>query len=123
MTRILWHVPVKGQHNVRYYGLYVPGAREKRDMIRQQLGKRTGETPAVKAVKTKQCPKCGQILLHRCSARRKISYIQTKIVPALVQQGVQVDRVTGLPHHEWRIYKPPSGFFASCGGNLTKRYK
>ena len=22
MSRILWHVPVKGQHNVHYYGLY-----------------------------------------------------------------------------------------------------
>ena len=40
MTRVLWHVPVKGQHNVRYYGLYVPGARSKRNQVRDQLGEK-----------------------------------------------------------------------------------
>ena len=43
MRRILWHVPVKGQHNLRYYGLYVPGAQSKRDLIRVQLNEATGE--------------------------------------------------------------------------------
>ncbi len=27
LTRLLWHVPIKGQHPVRYYGLYTPGHR------------------------------------------------------------------------------------------------
>jgi len=35
ISRVLWHVPVKGQHNIRYYGLYVPNAREKRKKVRK----------------------------------------------------------------------------------------
>ena len=35
MSRVLWHVPVKGQHHVRYYGLYAPGAGAKRERIRE----------------------------------------------------------------------------------------
>jgi len=122
MTRILWHVPVKGQHNIRYYGLYVPGAREKRDVIRPQLGKQSGEIHPEKTIKVKQCPKCGQALIHRLSARRKISYIKSAILPALVQQGVEVDHDTALPHHQWHTYEPPPDFFVFPGGNLTKRY-
>jgi hypothetical protein len=29
MTRVLWHVAVKGQHQVRHYGLYASGAQKK----------------------------------------------------------------------------------------------
>jgi len=30
MSRVLWHVPVKGQHSVRYYGLYTAAAIDNR---------------------------------------------------------------------------------------------
>jgi hypothetical protein len=38
MTRVLWHVGVKGQHQVRHYGLYASGAQKKRGKVREQLG-------------------------------------------------------------------------------------
>jgi len=119
MTRVLWHVPVKGQHNVRYYGLYVPGARGKRNQIRDQLGEKPDESTPVRPVKQRPCPECGRPLLHRLSARRKISYNKSTTVPRRVQQGVQPAYDAAPLHQDWRIYKPPSGFFASCKGRLT----
>lgn len=77
MSRILWHVPVKGQHNVRYYGLYVPGAHGKRDQMRAQLGQRPGEVVETRPKEERKCPHCGRILRHRSSTRRKISTIRS----------------------------------------------
>jgi ssDNA-binding Zn-finger/Zn-ribbon topoisomerase 1 len=119
ITRVLWHVPVKGQHTVRYYGLYVPGARDKRDLIRMQLGEKQGENAPNKTVKQRQCPECGRPLLHRLSARRKISCIKSTNAQEPVQQGVGVDRDAASRRQDWYIYKPPPDFFASCGGNST----
>ncbi|MCU7959135.1 MAG: transposase [gamma proteobacterium symbiont of Bathyaustriella thionipta] len=39
--RILWHVLVKGQHNIRYYGLYTPNSRKKREQVRTEMGVET----------------------------------------------------------------------------------
>jgi hypothetical protein len=36
--RVLSHVPEKGRHVVRYYGLYTPGAVERRRIVREALG-------------------------------------------------------------------------------------
>ena len=119
MTRVLWHVPVKGQHNVRYYGLYVPGARDKRNQVRDQLGENPDETAPVRSTKQRRCPECGRPLLHRLSARRKISYSKSTRVPGHVQQGVQPAYDAVSRHESWCIYKPPSGFFAPCKGRLT----
>lgn len=119
ITRVLWHVPVKGQHNVRYYGIYVPGARDKRDLVREQLGEMAGESAPLKTIKQRPCPECGNPLLHRLSARRKISYIKRGGAPAHVQQDVRADHASVSQPPEWRIYKPPSGFFAACGGCST----
>ena len=119
MTRVLWHVPVKGQHTVRYYGLYVPGARGKRNQVRDQLGEKPDENAPARPVKQRSCPECGRPLLHRLSARRKISYNKSTTVPRHVQQGVQPAYDAASWHQDWRIYKPPSGFFASCKGRLT----
>ena len=94
MRRIFWHVPVKGQHNVRYYGLYVPGASGKRDQVREQLGEPTGESAIKQERPTRNCPVCGGALLHRSSTRRKISYIKDTRphfgFGGVVQQAVQV---------------------------------
>ena len=87
ISRVLWHVPVKGQHVVRYYGLYIPGARHKRDAIRAALGEETGERPKEKVRSERLCPECRATLYHRYSARRKISYIRS----ASVQQDDQAD--------------------------------
>ena len=118
IRRVLWHVPEKGQHTVRYYGLYVPGAKGQRDLIREQLGEVTGEGVTTRAKPEKHCPVCGGVLLRRLSARRKISYIKNKQrigAPIdLVQQGVQVDR-------DWPGAKFDSsgGFFTPETGHLT----
>jgi len=95
--RMLWHVPVKGQHNVRYYGLYVPGARRKRDMIRERLAVTTGESVKASKKRERICPACGAALFHYRSTRRKISYIKSnsplETHGGIVQQVVQTDRV------------------------------
>lgn len=97
IRRVLWHVPVKGQHNVRYYGLYVPGVVAKRDLVRDQLNEPRGETVKVADKPKRICPSCGAVLLHYRSVRRKISSIKyTRPLEgpgALVQQRVRTDRV------------------------------
>ncbi len=95
--RILSHVPVKGQHNVRYYGLYVPKAVAKRELICQALGERNAVSPLPqKASRSERCcPNCGSALLHWLSRRREISYKRnTGAVSArdrIVQQAVGAD--------------------------------
>jgi hypothetical protein len=97
IRRVLWHVPVKGQHNVRYYGLYVPGARERRDGIREQLNEMTGEVVKPAEKRERYCPACGAVLLHYRSTRREISYIKSsgslEAVDDTVQQYVEADRI------------------------------
>lgn len=97
INRVLWHVPVKGQHNVRYYGLYVPGGKAKRDLIREQLSEELGEAVRPKEKRERTCPVCGGVLFHYLSARREISYIKNTrpFVPLnrVVQQPVEADRV------------------------------
>jgi len=95
MNRVLWHVPVKGQHNVRYYGLYVPGAKAKRDSIRVQLNATPGEVVKPEKKQERRCPDCGAVLFHYCSTRRQISYIKNTCPregSGIVQQGVRTDR-------------------------------
>ena len=95
ISRVLWHIPVKGQHNIRYYGLYVPGATAKRAIIRQQIGVAQGEMINTRKKQERVCPECGRKLLHRSSTRRRISYIKnntTHLGLSGVQQSVQVDR-------------------------------
>ncbi|HHH43521.1 MAG TPA: hypothetical protein ENK49_05225 [Gammaproteobacteria bacterium] len=119
ISRVLWHVPVKGQHNVRYYGLYVPGASRKRDLIRKQLGTMTGETVRPSEKPERICPACGAVLLHYRSTRRKISYIKnTRPLEGsggIAQQKVGTDRF-GLG------WSPPQGqvsFFGPENGRST----
>lgn len=106
IRRILWHVPVKGQHNVRYYGLYLPGASDRRDAIRDQLDASSGEEAEVSPKPAKCCPYCGEALWHFRSSRRRISYIKYPSEEisdgAIVQQGVRADR-------DQRRWLPPPG--------------
>jgi hypothetical protein len=106
IARVLWHVPVKGQHNVRYYGLYVPGASAKRALIREQLHEPPGEAVTVSDKPPRTCPDCGAALLHYRSTRRKISSIKNTRPPSrhggIVQPVVRADRM-GLG------WSPPSG--------------
>jgi len=97
INRVLWHVPVKGQHNVRYYGLYVSGAKAKRDLIREQLNATLGEVVKTTEKPKRTCPVCGAVLFHYRSTRRKISYIKStgplEGFGGIVQQHVETDRV------------------------------
>jgi hypothetical protein len=97
ISRMLWHVPVKGQHSVRYYGLYVPGAQAQRDAVGEQLSHPTGEVCPPAEKPERLCPHCGSVLIHYRSVRRKISDIKNPCPPhameAVVQQGVGADRI------------------------------
>lgn len=96
LSRVLWHVPVKGQHSVRYYGLYSTGAAHKRQEVRDQLGVPEQEPPATEP-QSRQCPYCGHPLFHRVSVRRQISYLRNTACSNLggtVQQGVQAAPLT-----------------------------
>jgi Zn finger protein HypA/HybF involved in hydrogenase expression len=93
MTRVLWHVAVAGQHQVRHYGLYASGARGKRDLVRSALGaepERAFEKPEKDSLR---CPECGSALMHVMSTRREISSIES----AHVQPSVTTDRERALP--------------------------
>lgn len=76
LTRILWHVPVPGQHNLRYYGIYLPSVAKKRDTVRETLGNPVGETVPGKEKNEPACPVCGHALFHLRSTRRQISSIK-----------------------------------------------
>ena len=119
ISRILWHVPVKGQHNVRYYGLYVPSASAKRDMIRGQLNEKLGESVKVERKPERTCPFCGAVLLHHMSTRREISYkresLSSKGRRGIVQQHVEADRV-GLGCSPPKVQ---GNIFGAVRGSLT----
>lgn len=87
ISRVLWHVPVKGQHSVRYYGLYVPGAYRKRAVVRTLLEAGPEKRPSEKRTKDRFCPICGVILVRQKRVRSEITYIRCHHV----QQGVRAD--------------------------------
>jgi len=93
LTRVLWHVAVKGQHQVRHYGLYAGGAQEKRDRVRESLGIEMEKGYQNPDKEPRRCPECGDGLFRAKSTRRKISYIRS----AHVQQDVTADRERTLP--------------------------
>lgn len=88
IRRVLWHVPVKGQHQVRYYGLYVAAARDKRDRLRELIGVEAEAGAPAPTDSVARCPECGASLLRRSSRARGNSYLGYEPV----QQAVQVDR-------------------------------
>jgi len=91
LSRVLWHVPVKGQHHVRYYGLYSAGAAHKRQQVRDHFGV-VEALPSHTQPQPRQCPTCGRPLFHRVSVRRQIPVLRNTAranVHAHVQQGAQ----------------------------------
>lgn len=96
ISRVLWHVPVKGQHSVRYYGLYTAAAVEKRQRVRECLGVEEETAPEPTESPARECPKCGRPLFHRASVRGQISYIKNLEaikVRSNVQQVAQPDPI------------------------------
>lgn len=123
ISRVLSHVPVKGRHLVRYYGLYVPGATSKRETAREALSAEP-ESAYEADKKVRCCPECGRPLAHFRSTRGKNSYIGNKPVysghGAGVQQDVEFDRASSLGQFRPDIERPPArSFFGVPGGELT----
>jgi ribosomal protein S27AE len=112
ITRVLWHVAVKGQHQVRYYGLYSSGARDKRNLIRQCLESDLEQDYQKRDKEPRQCPKCGAKMIHILSARREISYIRNRR-EILVQQHVTADRDRQVPSRDEHTTDPPVPFFCA----------
>lgn len=95
LSRVLWHVPVKGQHSVRYYGLYAAGATDKRQQVRDHLGV-VAPAPSQREPQSRQCHTCGRTLFHRVSVRRQISSLRYRLCAKArrpVQQGAQADPI------------------------------
>ncbi len=125
MSRVLWHVPVKGQHSVRYYGFYTPGARNRRLRIQECLA--VEPEKAADSVKNKPhaCPSCGQPMVHRSSTRRKISSIRNKSTrgtPLLVQQGDKVGLASARHPQRGSPDHPSPYIFWPYDGRLSQRW-
>lgn len=122
ISRVLWHVPVKGQHNVRYYGFYTPGASAKRERIRESLDMEAEATVQPEEREPRRCPNCGRPLFHRASTRREISSIRnTRRVSKLedVQQVAQVALEHPPPGGiRWNDERPRH-IFAPAEGQLS----
>ncbi|MEW8536183.1 MAG: transposase [Candidatus Thiodiazotropha endolucinida] len=110
MTRVLWHVAVAGQHQVRYYGLYASGAREKRDKVRSTLGVELEKVFEKPDREVPICPMCGHDLMHVISIRRKISYIRN----SSVQQCVTTDRDRPVAHIDYLNHETSPPIFCAA---------
>lgn len=97
--RVLSHVPEKGCHQVRYYGLYAPRAVQKRNIVRAEH-KESEETPYEVTKEERLCPECGRKLWHLMSSWGKNSYIRCN---SHVQQDDHADISTWLTEKR----KPP----------------
>lgn len=104
--RVLSHVPVKGHHVVRYYGIYVPGAHKARAVARRELGMEA-EKRYEPTSKPRHCPNCGNVLFHHLSRRCKNSYIRC----APVQLGIKADHDGARLPWDVQIMRPPAVFF------------
>lgn len=104
--RVLSHIPEKGRHVVRHYGLYTPGAVKRRNIVRETLGLQE-EKRYQRKTKKRQCPHCGGVLFHHLSGRCKNSYIRSRAV----QQNVQADHARQEGQGIWRFVDPPTLFF------------
>ncbi len=113
MARVLWHVAVAGQHQVRHYGIYAGGAREKRDLIRKTLGAAPEEAYVKPDKESPRCPECGHVLIHILSARREISYIESR----RVQQDVRATSQRGIFRDGSHL--GPSNIFLAARGRST----
>lgn len=109
IARVLWHVPSKGQHSVRYYGLYVPIARAKRNQAREQLGE-PPELPVDRERRERKCPSCGHRMWLLDRHYGEISSNGADFVQQVVQAAATEPRPIANSESE---RSPPS--FFNCG--------
>jgi hypothetical protein len=108
IERLLWHVPEKGQHLIRHYGLYGHHAKARRNLCRAQLHQ-PPEPDTVKPLDWQQfcdqlgksqmthCRTCGKALRRgeKVGRWRKNSY-NRRMHQGLVQQAVRPDAAPGM---------------------------
>ena len=127
MERVLWHVPIPGQHVLRHVGLYAHLSGAKRAECRRQLGQaETDEHPEPldwqefleqKGLKDKgRCPDCGRRLVPAGPVEKRKNHqisIERSALHGSVQPGVESGPGTawGLPRR--RANSPGVGFFLS----------
>lgn len=96
LNRVLSHVPVKGKHQIRGYGLYSSRGGAHCAVAAGQLPKSRQASPAKREEKSaRHCPRCGSTLMHSHSRRRAFSLIRSPMAPGeggIVQQGAESDR-------------------------------
>ena len=121
ISRVLWHVAVKGQHQVRHYGLYSSGARDKRNLVREYLEIDLEHDYQKSDKQPPQCPECGAQMIHVLSARREISNIRNG---ARFLYNTTLQRTAiGRSHPEMSILPIlQCHFFGLCGGRCTKSF-
>lgn len=111
MERVLSHVPPKGVHTVRGYGLYATNGQRKREIARTALPVGEARMHAPKKTATPRiCPHCGAPLLHSHSTRRDFSLIRRVRGADLVQQDVQADAPDRVPP-SWLNARHPTAVF------------
>ncbi len=114
ISRVLSHVPVKGRHHVRYYGLYLPGAQDKRNLARETLGD-AKETACEVKQKERHCPDCGRPMFHYKSTRGNFSYIKGiesyRGFGGPVQQDVQAN-ISTWPEKKTKPPEIPDFYFS-----------
>lgn len=106
INRVLWHVPPKGQHTLRYYGLYVPNAQAKRNRARVALGD-LPEAPVSRDEHERTCPRCGHRLWLLDRRHGKISTKGDRGVQQDVEAAVNNPEASRVPMPE----RPPPSFF------------
>lgn len=104
MTRVLWHVAVSGQHQVRYYGLYASDAKKKRERVRSSLGWEQEKAYEKPVKDLPKCPKCGHYLMHTMSTRRENSYIKSRRVQQCVRATSQRASIWDVSDLVSRLY-------------------
>ncbi len=78
LQRVFWHVPVRGKHTTRYYGLYRPQEKSDRERCRPQIGQRPEPDPPPRLTwqdwlhqqglgKLAQCKRCGAEILAQAA--------------------------------------------------------
>jgi len=106
LEQLLLHVPPKGVHTVRHYGLYAGASRAKRNEGREQMGDlsaiETSDGANCDGVVLWTCKDCGGPMLRRCwtgrkSLRKGISLIGSSKSGAggFVQPDDATDRIEG----------------------------
>ena len=104
VKRLLWHVPEKGIHVVRHYGLYAAKNQSRRQAYQGNRPKQQSIRRTLRDAVHWRCEECGAPLRRRYSTHTRWNY-ENSIIKSLrrrnVQQGVEADRLRQEDYHRW----------------------